>query len=257
MVLPLMFILFQAVASSRPQATVITSCDPKEAGGVTYSSTHAPGEDWFSLTGHVFDPEGAPLCGERISVEYLTEVSSQWGTVAGPNSLIGRDGLFFLDNIKKNTPFRVRVNPYGSAERLVQREGPEGIVRLKASGKTVRAEGIERFRSDELRSTSPSGVVTMDFRLRADPAAVGMVIGSVGKEALDRDSQSVARIRVVGREDIETPVGLDGTFVVLGIPAGKHEITAELSIGREKRILRRTVTVGSGNGAVGRVRFAP
>ena len=257
MMLPLALVLLQAVAGSRPHAPVITSCDPKESGGVTYSSTHAPGEEWFSLTGHVFDPQGAPLCGERIWVEYLTEVSTPWGAVAGPNSVIGGDGLFFLDNIKKDTPFRVRVNPYGSTERLVQREGPEGIDRLKASGKTVRVEGIERFASEELRSVSPAGVVTMDFHLKADPAAVGMVIGSVGKQALDRDAQSVARIRVAGREDLETPVGLDGTFVVLGVPAGNHEVTAELSVGHQKRALRSSITVGGGSKAVARVRFEP
>lgn len=255
MLFSILLILAQVTAAPRPQAPMIESCDGASKGGS--SSTHAPGEEWFSLTGHVFDPSGAPLCGERIWAEYLVEVSTPWGALSGPNSLIGRDGLFFLDNIKKDTPFRVHINPYGSTEQLLQREGLEALSRAKAAGKTIRTGGIERFVSEERRSTSAAGLITMEVDLKADPAAVGIVIGSVGKQPLDRDAHSVARIRIAGREDIETSVDLDGNFVVLGVPGGTHEVTTELSVGHQKKVLRRPIIVSGGSEAVARVRLEP
>lgn len=252
--LSLALILFQTVSAPQPLAPIIESCDGTTRGGS--SSTHGPGEEWFSLTGRVLDPAGLALCGESITLEYLVEVSTPHGLVSGPTSLIGRDGVFFLDNVRKGTPFKVHVNPYESAERLVQREGIEAIAARKVAGKALRTGGLERFESEELRSVDASGLVTLNFQLKADPTATGMILGNVGTQTLDRDVRSFVRIRAAGRGDIEANVDWRGNFVAIGIPAGQHEVMAEFSVGHRKRSLQKTVSVAPGANAMTRVSLA-
>ena len=232
----------------------IENCDG--SGQKFYSGLTQPdGGEWFSLKGRILDPDGNPVCGAWVSVEYLIEVSSEWGMIRGPVSPSGLTGDFFLATIRKGKPFRVLVNPFSSVEKRALFEGLDSIDSFLRTQHNVRTAKLARYTSEEMRSATSAGVVTMDITLKEDATATGVLMGSVGMEGpFDTDSPAMVSIVISGRESIEVPIDRrTGSFVAFGVPVGQHEVKAEVSSKRHKHTLIKTVVIPPGANATVRV----
>jgi hypothetical protein len=243
----------QAVAQGKPLPAAIENCDGT-GQRLVVGSTHDDGEDWFSLRGRVLGPDGKPLCGAEVSATYLVDLPTAYGAIHGPKCPSGINGEFFLDNIRKSTPFRVSVNPYSKVQWKAL-EDLQGVDAFLKKQHNVQTAGLARYLGEELRFDGRAGVVVMDVDLKADPTATGILAGEIGVAGpFDVDAPALARIIVAGQEPIEAYLDRrTGNFVAYGLPTGKHEVKVEVSTKHQKHALSKTVTVPAGANGTARV----
>lgn len=232
-----------------PSPLPIESCDGRSRG--SFGSTHADGEEWFSIRGRVVDAAGNPVCGARVTAEYADVIETKWGVVHGPSSPTGKNGEFFLDNLKKGVSFRVRVNPYAAAERLGASD-PSSLDSFVKNHQNVRTAGVARYTSEHLKNTAATGLMTFDIELGDDPSATGIIVGKVRVPGpYDVNAPAVARVLISSGEAIEASVHRRyGEFVMFGLLPGRYRVDVEVSVNGRRHSISRTITVPSGKNAV-------
>lgn len=232
-----------------PSPLPIESCDGRSRA--FFGSTHADGEEWFSVKGRVVDAAGNPVCGTQVTTEYADVPETKWGVIRGPSSPSGRNGEFFLDNLKKGVSFRLRVNPYAAVERLGASD-LDSLDSFVKSQQNVKTAGVARYTSELLKSTAATGLMTFDIELEDDPSATGILIGKVRVPGpYDVDAPAVARILISSGEAVEASVHRrNGGFVMFGLPPGRYRVDVEVTVSGRKHSISRTTTVPSGKNAV-------
>jgi hypothetical protein len=232
-----------------PSPLPIEKCDG--SGQAFFGSTHADGEEWFSMKGRVVDAAGNPVCGARVTAEYADVLETKWGVIGGPSSPTGKNGEFFLANLKKGVSFRVRVNPYAAVERLGASD-PGSLDSFVKSQQNVRTAGVARYTSENLKSTEATGLMTFDIELEDDPRATGILVGNVRVPSpYDVNAPAVARVVISSGEAIEASVHRrNGEFVMFGLPPGQYRVDVEVSVNGRRLSISGATKVPSGKNAV-------
>lgn len=236
-------------SGGQPSPLPIESCNGKSRA--FFGSTHADGEEWFSMKGRVVDAAGNPVCGAWVTAEYADVLETKWGVIHGPSVSSGKNGEFFLDNLKKGVWFRVHVNPYAAAERLGATD-PGSLDSFVKAQENVRTAGMARYTSENLKSTAATGLMTFDIGLEDDPSATGILVGKVGVPGpYDVTAPAVARVVISSGEAIEAFVHRrSGQFVIFGLRPGHYRVDVEVSVRGRRVSISRTTTVPSGKNAV-------
>lgn len=240
-----------AATAQRQPLVAIEACDGS-GRELIYSSTHDTGEQWFSVVGRVVDARGHPVCGARVSIRYSLEAPE----VAASWSPSGRNGEFFLDNVRKNTPFWLVVDPYFEVEVHALTQGVEAVPAYVEGRHNVRTEGLARYVSPELRLNQVEGVVTKDITLTADPEATGVVMGQTGVPG-PHSAGTKASVLIPRRFEAAAHISGNGAFVVFGVPPGNAEIRAEIHAAGRAQTFTKAITIPAAKGSVTRVDLRP